>query len=95
MPPWLLSLEQAYGRNQTLFEPRPGGMVSGELATGNGLFLDLPWWSARSSHVQELEMDDKYRLYPIDNGFSINYFFDFVSFLTLTNEVMCRLTYDA
>jgi hypothetical protein len=30
---------QAYGRNQTPFEPRTGGVVSGESATGNGLLL--------------------------------------------------------
>jgi hypothetical protein len=28
---------QASPRNQSLFEPRPGGVVSGESATGNGL----------------------------------------------------------
>ena len=28
---------QALGRNQRLFEPGPGGVVSGEPATGNGL----------------------------------------------------------
>jgi len=27
---------QAYGRNQSLLEPRTGGVVSGESATGNG-----------------------------------------------------------
>jgi len=27
---------QAFGRNQNLFEPRTGGVVSAELATGNG-----------------------------------------------------------
>jgi len=27
---------QAFGRNQILFEPRTGGVVSGESATGNG-----------------------------------------------------------
>jgi len=29
---------QAYGRNQSLLEPRTGGVVSGESATGNGHF---------------------------------------------------------
>jgi hypothetical protein len=28
---------QAYGRNQSLFEPKTGSMVPGESATGNGL----------------------------------------------------------
>jgi hypothetical protein len=30
---------QAFGRNETLFEPGSGGVVSAELATGNGHFL--------------------------------------------------------
>ena len=30
---------QAFGCNQSLFKPRAGGVVSGELATGNGLIL--------------------------------------------------------
>jgi len=30
---------QSFGRKQMLFEPRTGGVVSGELATGNGLLL--------------------------------------------------------
>jgi len=28
---------EASGRNQRLLEPRPGGVVSGESATGNGV----------------------------------------------------------
>jgi hypothetical protein len=30
---------RAHGCNQILFEPRTGGVVSGESATGNGLLL--------------------------------------------------------
>ena len=32
---------QAFGRNQILFEPRTGAVVSAELATGNELILPI------------------------------------------------------
>jgi len=31
------SLKKTFGRNESLHEPRTGGVVSGESATGNGL----------------------------------------------------------
>ena len=34
---FLASPMHAFGRTQRLFEPRPGGVVSDEPATGNGL----------------------------------------------------------
>jgi len=36
-----VDLMQAFGRNQILFMPRTGGVVSAELATGNGTFPSI------------------------------------------------------